>query len=96
MGQVGVGARGDTSVVTVRYENKARGLLPIRVRFTFSDKTTQDYVYPAEVWSTNSLQYMRQYSFVGKRPVKIEIDPEKRMVDVDRTNNIWSAPGFTP
>lgn len=96
MGQVGVGTKGDTSVVTVRYENKARGLLPIRVRFTFSDKTTQDYVYPAEVWSTNSLQYMRQYSFVRKRPVKIEIDPEKRMVDVDRTNNIWSAPGFTP
>jgi hypothetical protein len=96
MGQVGVGAKADTAIVTVRFENRARGVLPIRVRMTFSDKSVQDFSYPAEVWSTNTVQYMRQYRFVGKTPVRIELDPDKKLVDTDRTNNVWVAPGFTP
>jgi hypothetical protein len=28
--------------------------------------------------------------------VKIELDPDKKLVDTDRTNNVWVAPNFTP
>ena len=84
--------RGDTTDVVVAYANRARGVLPIRARFSLNDGTTVDYNYPAEVWSTNNVRYVRQYQFVGKKPVKIELDPEKRLVDTDRSNNIWSAP----
>ena len=73
------------------YGNRARGVLPIRVRFTFSDGSTQDFNYPAEVWSTNTMHYIRRYSFVGKKLVKIELDPEHRLVDLDRSNNMWTA-----
>jgi hypothetical protein len=83
---------GDTSQVLVGYGNRARGVLPIRARFTFSDNSTQDFNYPAEVWSTNTLRYLRRYAFVGKKLVKIELDPEHRLVDTDRSNNIWTAP----
>ncbi len=85
-------ANGDTNQVLVGYGNRARGVLPIRVRFTLSDGSTQDFNYPAEVWSTNSLQYLRRYVFVGKKVVKIELDPEHRLVDIDRSNNTWTAP----
>lgn len=89
---VAVQKRGDTTVVTVAYANRARGVLPIRARFTLSDGSKVDYNYPAEVWSTNTARYVRQYKFAGKSPVKIELDPDKRLIDTDRSNNTWTAP----
>ena len=83
---------GDTTLVAVTYGNRARGVLPIRARFTFADGSTQDLVYPAEVWSTNSARYLRRYAFT-KRPVKLELDPDHRLVDVDRSNNVWQGTG---
>ncbi|MSR36835.1 MAG: M1 family peptidase [Gemmatimonadetes bacterium] len=83
---------GDTAVAQVRYGNRERGVLPIRVRFTFHDGTTQDFQYPAEVWSTNTAHYLRRYVFPGKSLAKIELDPEGRLIDVDRTNNTWTPP----
>lgn len=81
----------DTQQVTVVYGNKERGVLPIRARLSFSDGTTQDLVYPAEVWSTNSRRYPRTYAFVGKKLTGIELDPENRLIDIDRSDNRWVA-----
>ena len=85
--------RGDTTDVAVAFGNHARGVLPIRARFTFSDGSTQNFDYPAEVWSTNTSRYIRQYSFTGKTITKIELDPDKRLIDIDRANNVWTASG---
>lgn len=82
---------GSTEKVMVIYGNRARGVLPIHARFTFSDGTTQTYDYPAEVWSTNTTHYARSYAFEGKTLSRIDLDPDKRLVDVDRTNNSWGA-----
>jgi hypothetical protein len=82
---------GDTQHVAVMYGSHMRGVLPIRARFTFGDGSTQDFNYPAEVWSTNTSQYVRQYQFAGKKLAKIELDPDHRLVDVDRSNNVWSS-----
>jgi len=88
--------RGDTMYVGVLYANHARGIEPIRARFTFSDGSTQDFNYPAEVWSTNTSIYPREYAFTGKKLTKIELDPEQRLVDTDRANNSWPAQRATP
>jgi peptidase M1-like protein len=88
--------KGDTLLVGVLYANHARGIEPIRARFTFSDGSTQDFNYPAEVWSTNTTMYAREYAFTGKKLTRIELDPEKRLVDVDRSNNSWPAQRVTP
>ena len=82
--------------VAVVYGNRERGVLPVRALFTFSDGTTQEFVYPAEVWSTNSQHYRREYAFVGKRLQQIELDPEQRLLDIDRTNNRWVGTRVTP
>jgi hypothetical protein len=87
---------GDTTRVAVLYGNRERGVLPVRARFTFSDGSTADFVYPAEVWSTNSRQYVRQYAFPNKTLVRVELDPEQRLLDVDRTNNSWGSPVIRP
>ena len=88
--------KGDTLMVGVLYANHARGVEPIRARFTFTDGSTQDFNYPAEVWSTNTMLYAREYAFAGKKLARIELDPEKRLVDVDRSNNAWPAGRVTP
>jgi hypothetical protein len=90
---VTVADSGSTQNVTVVYGNRARGVLPIHARFTFSDGSTAMYDYPAEVWSTNTTHYARSYSFAGKTLRQIELDPDHRLVDVDRTNNVWRTGG---
>jgi len=82
---------GDTMYVGVRFANRARGVLPIHARFTFSDGSVENIDYPAEVWSTNTTYYVREYAYVGKKLAKIELDPEKRLIDVNRENNSWPA-----
>jgi hypothetical protein len=84
---------GDTMYVGVRFANRARGVLPIHARFTFSDGSVENIDYPAEVWSTNTTYYVREYAYVGKKLVKIELDPEKRLIDLNRDNNSWPAGG---
>ena len=77
--------------VIVVYGNRARGVLPIRARFSFSDGTIEDFTYPALVWSTNSSRYLRAYDFTGKTVKRVDVDPDRRLLDVDRTNNSWMA-----
>jgi len=88
---VATAQRGDTTLVTVQYANNERGVLPIRARFTFTDGTTEDMWYPAEMWSTNSTRYMRRYEFVDRTVLQIELDPELRLVDINSTNNQWPS-----
>jgi hypothetical protein len=80
---------GTTENVSVVYGNRARGVLPIHARFTFTDGSTTTFDYPAEVWSTNTTHYVRSYEFPNKTLSRIELDPEQRLVDIDRTNNSW-------
>ena len=87
---------GDTTDMAVMYGNRARGVLPIHARFTFSDGSVENYDYPAEVWSTNTTHYVRRYRFVGKKPTGIELDPEKRLVDLNRDNNKWGSVATKP
>jgi hypothetical protein len=82
---------GAADSVIVVVSNRAKGVLPIHMRFTFDDGSKQDFDYPAEVWSTNTSQYFRKYGFDGKKVSKIELDPDHRLVDIDRANNVWPA-----
>jgi hypothetical protein len=83
--------RGREVNVRVVYGNKAAGVMPLLVRFTFSDGTTQDYKYPAEVWAANGKTYTVSYTFTGKTVAKIVLDPDQHLIDIDATNNSWVA-----
>jgi hypothetical protein len=80
---------GDTLHVAVQYGNRERGVLPIRARFTFTDGSVENFDYPAEVWSTNTVGYVREYAFPGKKLAKVELDPEHRLLDINRSDNVW-------
>jgi hypothetical protein len=82
---------GDTTYVAVGYGNRDRGVLPIRVRFNFTDGKSTDFDYPAEVWSMAGPMYVRRYAFAGETLASIELDPDHRLIDDDRTNDKWTA-----
>lgn len=88
---VALSRSGDVQNVAVRYANRARGVLPLHVRFSFSDGTVENFDYPAEVWSRNTVHYERSYSFRGKTVTRIELDPDRRIPDLDRGNNAWGT-----
>ena len=81
---------GDSLLVAVQYGSRERGVLPLHVRFTFNDGSVQNFKYPAEVWSTNSSHYVREYSFAGNKELaKVELDPDTLLIDINRLDNIW-------
>jgi len=82
---------GDTTYVAVGYGNHDRGVFPIRVRFTFADGSSRDFDYPAEVWSMAGEMYVRRYAFPGAALASIELDPDHRLIDDDRSNDKWTA-----
>ena len=87
---VTLASSGAETHVTVTYKNKAPGVMPLLVRFTFGDGTTKDFTYPAEIWKKGAM-YVVPYTFPKKTVKQIQIDPEEAFVDIDRTNNMWAA-----
>ena len=87
---------GDTNMVMIAFGNRERGVLPIRARLTFSDGTSEDMNYPAEVWSTNTRRYIRQFAFTKRTLVRVELDPDHRLLDINRGNNTWGTPPTRP
>jgi hypothetical protein len=81
---------GGNTRVTVEYVNKARGVLPIAVQFRFSDESTETFTYPATVWEKGDT-YAVTYNFKAKRVTGITIDPKRRSIDANRSNNSWTA-----
>ncbi len=84
--------KGDTTHITVAYGNRSRGVLPLLVQFTFSDGTTQDVTYPADIWMANSTRYVVSYTFLKKTVTQILLDPGQHLVDANISNNLWAAP----
>jgi len=69
--------------------NKPGGLvMPLVVRFTYEDTTTETITYPARVWRMNDSEISKVIPAL-KKIVKIEVDPDQVTADVDPTNNIW-------
>jgi hypothetical protein len=83
--------QGTDTHVTVTYGNKGRMVMPLLVRFTFSDGTMQNVAYPAEVWQANVTAYTVSYTFPKKTVSRIDLDPDTHLPDADRSNNTWTA-----
>jgi aminopeptidase N len=83
--------QGSDAHVSVTYGNKGRMVMPLLVRFTFSDGTTQNVTYAADVWRANPAAYTVSYTFPKKTVSQIVLDPNKHLPDADRSNNTWMS-----
>ncbi|HXM37586.1 MAG TPA: M1 family metallopeptidase [Gemmatimonadales bacterium] len=86
-----VRTRRDSSGTTLTgiYLSSPGGLpMPVDMRLTFADGTTERVRLPVEAWYVgNHFLYVRQ---LPKDLVKVEIDPDKNFPDVRRQNNTWT------
>ncbi len=85
---IGTTARG-RNYVRVTVENKGGLVMPLQLDLTFDDGTTQRVKLNADIWRRNELQYIYGL-FTDKTVVRVVVDPDEVLADVNRENNTWS------
>ena len=71
----------------VRVESRDKLVMPVTLRLTFADGTRRDIRLPAETWIR---QATTNVPVPGSSPVvRAELDPDQRIPDRDRTNNVF-------
>ena len=75
---------------SVTLENKGTMQLPMYLKLSYADGTTEAVTLPVEMWNLGPRYVYRVAR--GKRVVKAEIDPGSSLPDTDRSNNILTAP----
>ena len=69
--------------------NKPGGLvMPLIVKYTYDDDTSETIKYPARVWRMNDNEINKVIPAI-KKIVKIEVDPNLETADIDTSNNVW-------
>ncbi len=69
--------------------NKPGGLvMPLIVKYTYEDGTSETISYPAQVWRKNDRKISKIIPAV-KKIVKIEVDPNTETADINPSNNTW-------
>jgi hypothetical protein len=87
----------DGHMVTVTLDNVGRLVMPVTLEVRYADGSTETRRLPVEIWHASDR--FRTTWRTAKRVTRVEIDPEMKLPDIDRSNNVWRAtrgmaPGF--
>ncbi|MGB3542503.1 M1 family metallopeptidase [Rubrivirga sp.] len=80
--------RTEDGAVAVAIEDRGMAPMPAPVRVTYADGRTEDRTVPVQTWLDGETR-----AYLGFTPgevVRVEIDPDTFVLDVDRTNNVWT------
>jgi hypothetical protein len=72
----------------VTFDKPGGLVMPIIVELTFEDGTTENHVFPAQIWRLNDAEVSRTFA-TQKAITKIVVDPKLETSDIDVTNNTW-------
>lgn len=72
----------------IDFENIGGLVMPLIIRFTFTDNTEQIVKIPAEIWRYNDKEISKVFYF-KKEVIQIELDPFLETADCDMENNNW-------
>ncbi len=75
----------------ITFEKPGGLVMPLIVKYTYADETTKTITYPAQIWRKNDLEVNKSLA-TEKELLKIEVDPEEKTADIDRSNNNWIKP----
>jgi len=78
----------DSNVYRFRFKNVGGVVMPIILKLTFGDGTSEVVRIPAEIWRYNSQEVSWQY-VTDKTLVQTEVDPNWETADADRENNYF-------
>ena len=65
--------------------------MPIIVRFTYEDGTSETIKLPAEIWRTDNRRVTWQH-VTRKTVASVMVDPMQQTADADLTNKAWPRP----
>lgn len=80
----------DKHYYELTFENKGGLVMPIIVKFTFDDGTSEVQRIPAEIWRRNYKEVSKVFPF-EKKVTNIELDPYLETADTDRSNNYYPS-----
>ncbi len=72
----------------ISFEQKGELILPILIKITYKDGSTEMKKYPAKVWRYNDKEVSKLLPS-NKEIVKIELDPDNLTADINQSNNTW-------
>lgn len=72
----------------VTFDKPGGMLMPIIVELTYEDGTTENHVFPVQIWRKNNQTASRVFETV-KAVKKITVDPKLQTADIDVANNVW-------
>jgi len=78
----------DHFYVQLDFRNIGGMIMPLIVKFNFSDGTSEVKRIPAEIWSRNNLKTSKVFVF-EKNIESVELDPYLETADCDLSNNHW-------
>jgi hypothetical protein len=78
----------DPFVHFISFENVGGLVMPIPLRLTYADGSTEDMMLPAEVWRYDAERFTKLF-VTDKEIVSVEIDVNNEIADADESNNAF-------
>jgi hypothetical protein len=75
----------------ITIENLGKMPMPVLVEVTESNGQTTHYELPVETWEQGAVHTFKVNTTIALKSVIL--DPDKKLPDVNRANNIWNGPG---
>ncbi len=75
--------------ITVTIRDNGLTPLPAPVTVTYADGRTETQVVEVETWLAGARE--TSLNFPAGEPIRVEIDPEGNLPDVDRENSVWES-----
>lgn len=72
----------------VTFEKPGGLVMPIILKITYEDGTTERKMYPAEIWRYNDAEVSKVFK-TNKAITGFTVDPDLETADVDTSNNTW-------
>jgi len=72
----------------VDFKNIGGIVMPLILKFTYKDNSTQEIRIPVEIWRSNNWDISKVF-ITDKQVAKVELDPHWETADTDMNNNIF-------
>ena len=73
----------------ITFKNLGSVIMPVWYRVEYTDGTTEDRALPVYAWGWSD-SFEAGFNTKGRQIKSVTIDPEERLPDVDRRNNVWT------
>jgi hypothetical protein len=81
------------NIYEIKFSTIGGLVMPIILKFEFSDGTSEKQYIPAEIWKMKDKTISKVF-FFNKELLSINLDPNLETADTDRSNNYWPQRAF--